>query len=79
MTSEQFAYWMQGFVELTPGMATPSPEQWEAIKQHLQTVFMKVTPPLQRIDSFPKHTAVPLDLYRGLQTLPGLPPYQVTC
>lgn len=48
MTSEQFAYWMQGFVELTPGMVTPSPEQWEAIKQHLQTVFNKVTPPFQR-------------------------------
>lgn len=79
MTSEQFAYWMQGFVELTPGMEAPSPEQWESIKQHLQTVFMKVTPPFQKAsDSYPRPTS-PLDSYRGLQTLPGLPPFQITC
>jgi len=47
MTPEQFAYWLQGFVELNPSLAHPSPEQWKAISEHLQTVFVKVTPPMQ--------------------------------
>lgn len=41
----QFAYWLQGFSELNEG--PPSPEQWQSIKEHLATVFKKVTPPLQ--------------------------------
>lgn len=45
MTSEQFAYWLQGFAELTDG-AHPTPEQWKSIKEHLDTVFMKITPPV---------------------------------
>lgn len=44
MTPEQFAYWLQGFVELNPSMQQPTPEQWKAIGEHLQTVFVKVTP-----------------------------------
>jgi len=47
MTSEQFAYWLQGFVELNSSMEQPTAEQWKAIGQHLQTVFRKVTPPVQ--------------------------------
>lgn len=42
MTSEQFAYWLQGFVELNG--SEPTAEQWQSIKDHLKTVFMKVTP-----------------------------------
>lgn len=42
MTAEQFAYWLQGFSELNPGQ--PSEEQWQAIRDHLATVFDKVTP-----------------------------------
>lgn len=41
MTPEQFAYWLQGFAELTPDQ--PSPEQWTAIRQNLSTVFDKTT------------------------------------
>ena len=44
MTSEQFAYWLQGFVEL--GGERPTEAQWDSIKEHLQTVFNKVTPPV---------------------------------
>ncbi len=44
MTPEQFAYWLQGFVELHGEL--PSEEQWKLIKEHLQTVFNKVTPSL---------------------------------
>lgn len=44
MTPEQFAYWLQGCSELNPQMEAPSPEQWKMIKDHLATVFVKVTP-----------------------------------
>lgn len=43
MTAEQFTYWLQGFIELTGG-ERPSAAQWQAIGDHLQTVFKKVTP-----------------------------------
>lgn len=55
MTSEQFAYWMQGFVELNGEM--PTAEQWQSIKDHLKTVFVKVTPavyPAPLIPNLPK-------------------------
>ena len=42
MTSEQFAYWLQGFAELNP--QAPNAEQWQAIRDHLQLVFKKETP-----------------------------------
>lgn len=45
MTPENFAYWLQGFVELTQGQ-TPNPAQWKSIQEHLGTVFKKVTPPV---------------------------------
>lgn len=51
MTPEQFAYWLQGFTELSPDMEQPTAAQWKAIKEHLQTVFVKVTPPVaERFD-----------------------------
>lgn len=42
MTPEQFCYWLNGFGELTT--ERPTAEQWKAIKEHLGTVFKKVTP-----------------------------------
>ena len=42
MTPEQFAYWLQGFVEIRGSV--PSAGEWEVIKDHLATVFTKVTP-----------------------------------
>lgn len=43
MTPEQFCYWLQGRAEL---VAAPlDAAEWEAVKQHLGTVFNKVTPP----------------------------------
>jgi hypothetical protein len=44
MDALQFAYWLQGFAELTS--EAPTAEQWQAIKDHLATVFKKVTPPV---------------------------------
>lgn len=43
MTPEQFAYWLQGFAELSPTIP-PNPTQWKQIQDHLQTVFKKITP-----------------------------------
>lgn len=45
MTPEQFAYWLQGFKEV--GGERPLVEQWRIIKDHLATVFNKVTPNYQ--------------------------------
>jgi hypothetical protein len=44
MTSEQFCYWLQGFAELTVDL--PTEAQWLMIRDHLDTVFTKVTPKL---------------------------------
>ena len=45
MSPENFAYWLQGFVELTQGQ-TPNPAQWKSTQEHLGEVFKKVTPPM---------------------------------
>jgi len=45
MTPEQFTYWMQGCSEAVEGV--PSLAQWVLIKDHLQTVFDKVTPEVE--------------------------------
>lgn len=43
MDAKEFCYWLQGPAELNPEWV-PSPEQWQSIKDHLKTVFVKVTP-----------------------------------
>ena len=42
MTPEQFAYWLQGFAEIHT--KAPTDEEWIIIKDHLATIFDKVTP-----------------------------------
>jgi hypothetical protein len=42
MTAENFSYWLQGFSEICG--QTPSKEQWDIIKDHLNLVFNKATP-----------------------------------
>ncbi len=44
MKTRDFAYWLQGFVEITGDMDRPSEKQWTIIKDHLQLVFTKETP-----------------------------------
>lgn len=56
MTSEQFAYWLQGFVELNGHM--PNEAQWQSIKEHLSTVFKKVTPPINSGGVIPYKTEI---------------------
>jgi hypothetical protein len=43
MTPEQFCYWLQGLLEGGKEKSL-SPEQIRMIKDHLNTVFEKVTP-----------------------------------
>lgn len=50
MTSEQFAYWFQGFAELSE--TPPTQAQWDSMREHVSTVFKKVTP-LVRVDVTP--------------------------
>jgi hypothetical protein len=45
MTPEQFAFWLQGYVELTGG-SIPTQEQWDSIVEHLGLLFNKVTKPV---------------------------------
>jgi len=40
MNQEQFAYWLQGFVEMNGGKE-PTKAQWKMIKDHLQLCFVK--------------------------------------
>ena len=42
MTAEQFAYWLNGYAELHGKL--PSEQEWLSIKEHLRSVFIKVTP-----------------------------------
>lgn len=42
MTAEQFAYWFQGLAELSE--TPPTQAQWDSMREHVATVFKKVTP-----------------------------------
>lgn len=42
MDASQFTMWLQGFAELSA--EPPTKEQWQSIREHLQLVFVKVTP-----------------------------------
>lgn len=50
MTSNDYAFWLRGYVEITNGQY-PDPTQWQIIKDHLDLVFEKVTPD--------RHTTLP--------------------
>lgn len=76
MSPEQFAYWLQGCAELNPDMEAPSPEQWKAIKDHLKTVFVKVTPEYRQPTlGFPGIRSLEL---RPSYVYPGMAPV-ITC
>lgn len=44
MTPEQFAYWLQGYFEISRNTQL-NEEQVKIVKDHLQLCFNKVTPP----------------------------------
>ena len=78
MTPEQFAYWLQGFAEMNPEWS-PTPEQWKMIKEHLQTVFKKVTPSLTQTPWNIQPQIQPINPLAPYQSIPGQSPYTVTC
>lgn len=43
MNTDQFAYWLQGYSEITGGRM-PSESEWQIIQDHLKLVFVKKTP-----------------------------------
>lgn len=55
MTTDQFAHWLQGYIEMTGG-GMPTIHQWQMIKDHLQLCFRKVTPDLN-IRNLPQDNA----------------------
>lgn len=71
MTPEQFAYWLQGYAEISGRQPTES--EWQVIKDHLQTVFNKVTP--NRL--FPPSTPQPGQ--PGITIPPGWTPGTIIC
>ena len=72
MTPEQFAYWLQGYAELNE--QPPTAEQWQSIREHLATVFHKVTPPA----AIPRMPAAPVTWPATPLTGP-LQPIRATC
>lgn len=78
MTPEQFAYWLQGFVELGQG-TMPTEAQWKSIQDHLQTVFKKVTPPISDY-KVPTLQDMVRNANKDLGTQPRIfPPGTITC
>lgn len=63
MDAQQFAYWLNGFAELND--APPTAEQWQSIREHLATVFVKVTPPLAQPSPGSMTRIYPTDLLRA--------------
>lgn len=78
MTPEQFAYWLQGFAEMQLSKEPPTREQWETIKDHLQTVFKKVTPPLTNPYPFQPQIQ-PTNPLSPYQAVPGQFPPTTIC
>lgn len=53
MTERDFVYWLQGFAELNA--EPPTVEQWKSIREHLATVFVKITPAVHPSPLIPSH------------------------
>ena len=56
MTPEQFCYWLQGWFELNKTIdhrEGATPETLKVIEDHLQTVFVKITPEAKPAASLP--------------------------
>lgn len=67
MNEKEFAYWLQGFVELTDSVSITE-VQWKMIKEHLSLVFNKITPALQDTVLMPQPGFTTLPFKPGLIT-----------
>lgn len=76
MNTEQFAYWLQGYSEITGGRI-PNETEWQIIQDHLKLVFVKKTP--DRIVPSIQPAPMP-DPYKSLQDAIKFPPFgTITC
>lgn len=71
MTTRDFAYWLKGFFELTQTNELSS-EQVQDIKNHLDLVFNKETPFVEKTPLFDY-------LKDNLKDYSGVNPYDITC
>lgn len=83
MTPEQFAYWFQGFAELSE--TPPTQAQWDSMREHVATVFKKVTPSVQ-INVAPLYPQIRPNIADAIRKWneTGSPPYpfpepRITC
>jgi hypothetical protein len=67
MTEQQFTYWLQGFAELS-GDTPPTKAQWKSIREHLATVFVKVTPKIGGIPQWIPQTSDASKMIQPLRT-----------
>jgi hypothetical protein len=71
MTSDQFCYWLHGFMELTEEHRGLTPNQVKVISDHLDLVFKKVTQERIRPSTqpfkplYPPFTNDPFQPYNG--------------
>jgi hypothetical protein len=67
MDSLNFAYWLQGYLELAGTEKGITPEQTQVIQDHLNLVFNKVTPERvlrpESVEQFPPAVSNPLDFH----------------
>lgn len=80
MDASQFTMWLQGFAELSS--APPTPDQWQSIKEHLQLVFTKVTPPVNQAVATPppqktpeEHAAALRKMFDRVKQAPAVPSF----
>lgn len=55
-----FAYWLQGFAELSPDQV-PTEAQWKLIKEHLNLVFVKMTTEIEPVINSDKSSLLSID------------------
>jgi hypothetical protein len=67
MEPRDFCLWLQGFSELNAEV--PTQEQWDSIREHLATVFNKITPEVKFAEAKPK-PPVNVDWQEVLKNLP---------
>jgi len=79
MTPENFAYWLQGFFEITSATTLTTP-QVEMIKQHLGYVFQGKPALIKQSNPIEKRSHE-LDrmLMQQRPSKPPIPPIEVTC
>ena len=84
MSTENFAYWLQGFSEICG--ESPTPQQWKIIQDHLALVFKKETPVYPDYAQFHEYETTPIfPEWTSFGTGPGSNPYfdgdspRITC